>query len=309
MKKLLPLLLSALVLSGCVLRSAQEGDGTAYEVYFAVDVDTVGLAASGESGAAVAGELWSPQKGEEVIPGLLDRLLAGPAEPGLCSPFPEDLVLRSWTLENSQLRLDFSEAYEGLSGVDLTLANCCLALTLCQAEGVETVSITVEGAVSPLAAGPLRAEDAVLTGTEGRPVEVNATLWFPRAGGAGLGVEYRRLLLPEGDSLSRAAMEALVQGPSYDTLCPVLPPETEILDVLVEDGVCYVNLPGAALEALSGDPDELRLAVYAIVNTMAGNIETVRAVQLRADGKPAGLPDGLDGPLRPDLSLENAGDA
>ena len=80
-----------------------------------------------------------------MIPGLLDRLLAGPAEPGLCSPFPEDLVLRSWTLENSQLRLDFSEAYEGLSGVDLTLANCCLALTLCQAEGVETVYITVEG--------------------------------------------------------------------------------------------------------------------------------------------------------------------
>ena len=121
--------------------------------------------------------------------------------------------------------------------MDLTLANCCLALTLCQAEGVETVSITVGGGGQSSGlrtsagggCGPQRGG-----GTSGK---VNATLWFPRAGGDGLGVEYRRLLLPEGDSLSRAAMEALVQGPSYDTLRPVLPPETEILDVLVEDGV------------------------------------------------------------------------
>lgn len=99
-------------------------------------------------------------------------------------------------------------------------------------------------------------------------------------------------------------MEALIQGPSYDTMTPVLPAETELLGVIVEDRVCYVNLPADVLEALAQDEEQLRLTVYAIVNTMAGNVDTVRTVQLRADGQPAQLPNGLNQALKPDLSLE-----
>lgn len=76
--------------------------------------------------------------------GLLRCLLAGPEEEGLYSPFPPGVFLRSWYQEDGVVHIDLSEAYGGLSGMELTLADYSIALTLCQLPGVEGVSITVE---------------------------------------------------------------------------------------------------------------------------------------------------------------------
>ena len=64
-------------------------------------------------------------------------------------PFPEGVRLLSWEVEEGRLHLDLSEQYGGLSGVDLTVADACLTLTLCQVEGVESVYVTVEGREIP----------------------------------------------------------------------------------------------------------------------------------------------------------------
>lgn len=47
------------------------------------------------------------------------------------------------------MSVDLSEAYSGLAGVELSLADGCIVLTLCQLEGVEEVYITVEGRPRP----------------------------------------------------------------------------------------------------------------------------------------------------------------
>lgn len=290
-----------LLLAGCVLRSVGENarpEGS-YQLYF--------LEAADGSGAAIAGETWLPEEGEDdVIQALLSALLAGPTQPGLTSPFPAGVRLLGWEQEDARLHLDLSEQYEGLSGVDQTLANYCLALTLCQVEGVESVYLTVEGAESPfLHSEELRAERVILSGAEEEPVAFTATLWFPQREGEGLGVEYRRLLLTEEDSLSMAVLSALLEGPRYESLRPVLPAGTEVLGVATEEGVCHVDLSQAFLDALPRDSGELRLLVYSIVNTVAGNVEAVESVQLRAGGEPIRLPGELSGPLVPDLTLEH----
>ena len=83
------------------------------------------------------------------IPALVDALLSPPETQGLATPFPEGVRLLSWELEEGRLHLDLSEQYGGLSGVDLTVADACLTLTLCQVEGVESVYVTVEGREIP----------------------------------------------------------------------------------------------------------------------------------------------------------------
>ena len=83
------------------------------------------------------------------IPALVDALLSPPETQGLATPFPEGVRLLSWELEEGRLHLDLSEQYGGLSGVDLTVAEACLTLTLCQVEGVESVYVTVEGREIP----------------------------------------------------------------------------------------------------------------------------------------------------------------
>ena len=73
--------------------------------------------------------------GGDPIPALVDALLSPPETQGLASPFPEGVRLLSWEVEEGRLHLDLSEQYGGLSGVDLTVADACLTLTLCQVEG------------------------------------------------------------------------------------------------------------------------------------------------------------------------------
>lgn len=291
--------LALLALSGCVLRSAQEKTPPkgSYQIYF--------MATDDESGAAVSSETWNPNPGDPIIQTLLDRLLAGPNDLGLTSPFPNGVRLLQWEQEENRLHLDFSEQYEGLSGVDLTLANYCLALTLCQVEGVDSVYVTVEGAESPfLHSDELRAENVILSGAEEEPAAVMATLWFPHAEGDGLGVEYRRLLLTEEDTLSRVLLAVLLEGPTNESLRAILPPGTEILGTRLEDGVCRLDLSAAFLEGLPEDRTELRLMVYSIVNTLAGNVDAVEKVEIWVEGQPAALPGGLSGTLLPDLTLE-----
>ena len=87
--------------------------------------------------------------GGDPIPALVDALLSPPETQGLASPFPEGVRLLSWEVEEGRLHLDLSEQYGGLSGVDLTVADACLTLTLCQVEGVESVYVTVEGSEIP----------------------------------------------------------------------------------------------------------------------------------------------------------------
>ena len=76
---------------------------------------------------------------------LLDLVLAQPQEETLASAIPQGVSLRKWTLNNGLLTVDFSSGYGGLSGVDLTLADYSVVLTLSQVEGVETVMITAGG--------------------------------------------------------------------------------------------------------------------------------------------------------------------
>ena len=81
------------------------------------------------------------------VESLLDALLAGPTAEGLSSPFPRNVSLLNWTLdeESGILTLNLSEQYSGLADVSLTLADYCIVLTLCQLEGVEGVEIKSAG--------------------------------------------------------------------------------------------------------------------------------------------------------------------
>ena len=130
---------AALLLSACTL--ADSGEETqpqgAYRVYYAV---------TGEQ-ATVQVVDWEYRvpSGEDTASALAELVLSQPETAGLASPAPSGTRLLSCQQEDGQLRLDLSEQYGGLSGVDLTVANSCLTLTLCQLEGVEEVYITVEG--------------------------------------------------------------------------------------------------------------------------------------------------------------------
>lgn len=94
-------------------------------------------------GSAMGTEPISLSEGSVPVETLIAALLDGPSSADLTSPFPTGVTLHSWRLNDGVLRINLSEQYSALSGIQLTLANASFVLTLCQLDEVEGVSITV----------------------------------------------------------------------------------------------------------------------------------------------------------------------
>lgn len=138
----------ALLLTACNESARPQPSEGAAEIWFAVGTGEDGGPLA-DGGGAVAPEYRALPDEADPVEERMAALLSGPQSAELRSPFPSGVRLRSWRLEEGVLRLDLSEAYGGLSGVDLTIADYCIVLTLCQVEGVEAVDITVEGETVP----------------------------------------------------------------------------------------------------------------------------------------------------------------
>lgn len=288
-------LLLALLLALCACGGEQEP--TEYQVYFP------GVpSADGVLTQAVGSENYY---GAATVEGLMDALLGGPQGDGLAGLPVDDVWLLGWTRNGSLLQVDLSSAYGELAGVDLTLADCCITLTLAQLEGVERVHITAGGSdVAYRAHQVLTGDDMIFTGAEEEPRQVSVELYFPRSGGRGLGFEVRELTLTEDDDLYAVVTQALLAGPESGALRPFFPEGTEVLGTRVDDGVCYVNFSGQLIDAAPEGQAEQDLLLYAIVDTL-GNLDSVQAVQLLVEGevpKSYGTADTTL-PLEPDFGL------
>jgi len=159
MMKRLAALLACLALL-CACSAAPKGEDTPpegeYTLWFA-------QAHPGEDSAVLGKEFRPlPEGSSTAAEGLLSLLFAGPESEKLVSPFPAGVTLRGCALSDGQLNVDLSEGYGGLSGIDLTLADSCIVLTLTQLEGVDRIYLTVEGEPRPFRDQVLTAADFVL---------------------------------------------------------------------------------------------------------------------------------------------------
>lgn len=130
---LLLALLLTLGLTGCL----QQEQGTAYAVYY------LNRAEGAEN--ALASEKRTLPQDTQPVEGLLQLLLTEPQSEVLEKAIPDGVRVRKWSIHNGLLTVDFSSAYASLSGIDLTLADYSVVLTLTQLEEVDTVMITADG--------------------------------------------------------------------------------------------------------------------------------------------------------------------
>lgn len=112
-------------------------EGETYPVYF------LDRAQDGTQALQAENRVVPPET--DVVEGLLQAILTGPESETLTGVIPASVSLRGWTLYNGLLTVDLSGSYSTLSGIDLTLADYSIVLTLTQLEEVEAVMIMVEG--------------------------------------------------------------------------------------------------------------------------------------------------------------------
>ena len=214
---------------------------------------------------------------------LMTALLSGPQDESLKSTIPVGTSLLSVELDGSQARVDLTPAYRMLSGVNLTLADYAITLTLTQLPEISSVSVTVR--VEELAYRDVQrfyVRDLLLSTNEDVVGTVTALLYFLNENGR-LAPEERTLDIYEGDTQVGTVVKALTAGPADKELSPVLPEGFQVNSLWQEEGVCYVNLAAAALGTLPEDA-RLDLALQALASSLSG-LETVEEVRFLVDGE------------------------
>ncbi len=283
MRRLIGLLmaLAALLCTACAAPAEAPSPDDFVLYYAAYPVENGGDAiASRMLRIANSGELGATALAER----LTTELFTAPEMEGLRSPFPAGTALQHLTIAGGRAAVDLSEHYARLSGVDLSIADYCLTLTLTQIEGVNAVRITANGRELPYRKTQLlTAADVLLSdGTDAiRPIDVS--LWFPDTQTGELRAQQQTLALYEGQTRVGAVLDALARGPEGDdSLAPLLSGALAVLSSRIDGGVCYVNL--SPQTPLSAEPERRMLESEAIARSLL-SLSGVDAVQLLVDGE------------------------
>ena len=226
---------------------------------------------------------WREQSAQVQAEEVLRLLMGGYKEGGFRQPVPGGTRLLSCTVSGSTVVVDFSSTYGQLSGIDLSMADYCVALSLVQIPGIYTVRITVNGRdLAYRDKNYFRADDVLVTSPEDVVRNVAVQLHFPN--GPLLIPEERILTIYEGESQIEAVLDAVLDGPVSETLQPLVPEDFAVLSVRLEDGTCYLNLPESCVDQLGMGDTSQRQTVIGLVRSLC-SIRDVRRVRILVDGE------------------------
>lgn len=215
---------------------------------------------------------------------VVGRLLEGPTDRELESPLPAGVELLSLEVRDRTAYVDLSGGFNQLAGVELSMADYCLTLSLTALDGIGAVRITAQG--RPVGQQPKQVfyeRDVLLSTMDDVLQTVEVTLYFQDGGGTLTG-ERRTLTLYEGQTLAESLMAALLEGPASRELSPTLPENFTVNYVRIENGICYVSLPAASLALLPEDEQAQRTILWSLAESLY-SIAAVDELRLLADGE------------------------
>ncbi len=218
---------------------------------------------------------------------IMELLLGACTEKDFICPVPEGTQLLSCTVTGGTVSVDLSGEYNQLIGIDRTIADYCITLSLMQLSGILGVRLTVNGELpSDRPEGTYTSEEVLLTSPEDIVRTAKVTLYFPNADGE-LVSEERLLTVYEGESIAQAIIKALTEPPLdryTDMREPLLPEGFTALGASTENGTCYLNLPSSVISLLPEDAAEQNRMIQGLVDSLC-SLEGVTQVQLMLDGE------------------------
>ena len=296
-RRIVTLLLAALLLctaAGCGEKNAADGteDTSAYlRLYCPAELGEKNRSTGG--GDAVNGIpiSWKQVRGDDrgrqqQAQYIMELLLGGCTDKDFICPVPKGTAVNSCTVTGGTVSVDLSREYEQMVGVERTIADYCITLSLMQLDGIYAVRLTVNGLLPEgRTNGVYTSAEVLLTSPEDIVRTVKVTLYFPTGSGTLTGEE-RRLTVYEGETVAQAVVKALAERPmdSYAGSEQLLPEGFAVLDTKVEDGTCYLNLAGSVTALLPEDSTDQERMIQGLVDSLC-SLEDVSQVQLMVDGE------------------------
>lgn len=223
---------------------------------------------------------------DALIAELVGQFLTVPKDLDCQPALAEKASYQEFSREEQVVYLYFDAAYASMKAEREILCRAALAKTLTQIEGVDFINIYSGGQ-------PLLDQRGVMVGMiSGSDFidnisDVNAygktelTLYFTDENGEMLYPERREIIYNVNTSMEQLVVEEVISGPEDFSLYPTVPRDTKILNISVNDNVCYLNFDSAFL----GGSLEVRdyIPIYSIVNSLA-ELGTVNRVQFSING-------------------------
>ena len=212
---------------------------------------------------------------------LMEYYLAGPESEELRSPFPAGTQVLDVISEESGLTLKMSGEFFTLMGVDMSVASCCIAKTVCEYAGVSSVILSDELETIRLEARP---EHYLFSNDITDAADESFTVYFSDLEHRYLIAETRAATLSENETEIAYVMRQLFEGQESEQLRGIIPEGTELLEVTSQDGLCTLNLSSSFYDAPLENTHEAYTTVYGIVNTLT-SIPKIQAVQFLREGE------------------------
>lgn len=284
-KRITAALLTALLVLSLTACGTQK---TGLRLYYPADLSAKNKSVGGSDAITSVLVNWKKVTGDDrgrqqQAQYIMELLLGGCKANGFTSPVPIGTTVRSCTVTGGTVSVDLSGEYDQLVGIDRTIADYCITLSLLQLTGIYAVRITVMG-MSQNADHVYTSAQVLLTSPEDIVRTVEVTLYFPDEDGD-LVAEQRRLTVYEGETPAEAVVMALAERPmdSYSGLKPLLPKEFTALGANVDGNTCYLNLSAKCAELMPSRFAEQQLLLEGLVNSLC-SLEQVEQVQILLNG-------------------------
>ncbi len=280
------LLISVLWLSGCEKKEGEVPDAAAdgYQIYYLNSAMT----------KMEPQEYQMPQKPKENleeltdwrIRNLMEQLRTVPKDLDRQAAVPDKVGFERYKLEDTVLYLYFDNNYAMMNATREILCRASLVRTLTQVKGVDYVAVytaeqpLMNSSGSPV--GPMANSDFIDNISNVNSYEkTELPLYFSDDTGEKLVKETREVVHNVNTSLEKLVIEQLIAGPGRPGLNPTLPKDTKLLNVSVNENICYINFDAAFLNNTLGVKEYI--PIYSIVNSLAA-ASSVNKVQITVNG-------------------------
>ena len=205
-----------------------------------------------------------------------------------CTPaLPKEVKVLWCTLKGSILEVNFSEEYKDTKPLEEKLMRVAIVQSLLQLDGVNAVSILVEGAPLQDESGEnigLLNEDDFVQNTDSLSSYQTGTitLYFANKNGDKLVEQTMDVRYSSNVSKEKLIVEKLMQGPVGTDVYPTINPKTNLLSVSTKDGICYVNFDSTFLTSAYDVLPEI--TIYSLVNSIVNGTDATR-VQITINGE------------------------
>ncbi|MGO5337424.1 GerMN domain-containing protein [Bilifractor sp. LCP19S3_H10] len=201
---------------------------------------------------------------------------------------PDGVKIQNYKLSDQVLTLDLSAGFQNQAQTRKVLCIGGLVRSFAQIDGVDKILFTVDGKdltdSSGNAVGALTNDSFV--DNAGKNInayqEMEMTLYFTDQTGSKLVPETREVYYSSNEPVEKAVVEELIQGPSEEGHYPVFSTDTQVLSVISQAGICYVNFDDSVQNSILSISEEI--PIYAIVNSLAETCNT-KKVQFSIDGE------------------------